>query len=69
MKALGYEPEFGYPLPLADLKITMPVHRGFRAYRRELDMETGEITVAWKDGDTSLRRRLFVSRTDNRWWP
>ncbi|NIL99001.1 MAG: glycoside hydrolase family 95 protein [Planctomycetales bacterium] len=61
----GYHPKIGTPLPLADLKIKMPVHHGFRDYRRTLDMETGEITVSWMDGDTSFRRRLFVSRPEN----
>ncbi|MBT3192081.1 MAG: glycoside hydrolase family 95 protein [Verrucomicrobia bacterium] len=61
----GYAPAIGSPLPLADLKIKMPVHKGFRAYRRQLNMETGEVMVSWKDADTSFTRRLFVSRPDN----
>lgn len=65
LRERGYSPAVGCPLPLGDLKITMPVEKGFRAYRRRLNMETGEVTVAWKDGDSAFRRRLFVSRTDN----
>jgi alpha-L-fucosidase 2 len=61
----GYSPQLGSPLPLGDLKIKMPVRRGFREYRRRLDMETGEVTVAWKDDDRAFKRRLFVSRSDN----
>jgi alpha-L-fucosidase 2 len=61
----GYEPEIGYPLPLADLRLRMPVHKGFRNYRRVLDMGTGEVAVEWKDGETACRRRLFVSRPDD----
>ncbi|NIL98344.1 MAG: glycoside hydrolase family 95 protein, partial [Planctomycetales bacterium] len=61
----GYHPKIGTPLPLTDLKIKMPVHHGFRDYRRTLDMETGEVTVAWLDGDTAYRRSLFVSRPEN----
>ena len=64
-KRLGYTPRMGSPLPLGDLKIRMPVQRGFREYRRTLNMETGEISVTWKDGDASFLRRLFVSRTDD----
>ena len=41
----GYDPDIGYPLPLGDLKIKMPVSRGFRNYSRGLDMETGEVSV------------------------
>ena len=65
MKAQGYEPDIGYPLPLADLKIHMPVQKGFRNYRRTLDMETGEVLVSWKDDGVSYSRKLFVSRTDD----
>ena len=61
----GYQPRIGFPLPLGDLKIKMPVHKGFKQYRRTLDMETGEVAVAWMDGDYSYSRSLFVSRPDN----
>jgi alpha-L-fucosidase 2 len=61
----GYSPRIGTPLPLGDLKIRMPVNRGFRAYRRRLDMANGESAVSWKDGHTAFTRRLFVSRPDN----
>ena len=65
LRSRGYKPEMGNPLPLADLKIKMPVRKGFREYRRALNMETGEVAVTWTDGDTSYRRSLFVSRPDN----
>jgi len=65
LRERGYTPSLGTPLPLADLKIKMPVHKGFRQYRRRLNMETGEVTVAWQDDGTSFKRRLFVSRPDN----
>ena len=61
----GYNPALGGPLPLADLRVKMPVHKGFREYRRVLNMETGEVTVSWKDAGTSFNRRVFVSRPDN----
>jgi alpha-L-fucosidase 2 len=61
----GYDPDIGYPLPLGDLKIKMPVSRGFRNYRRELDMETGEVSVHWSDDGVDYTRKLFVSRTDD----
>ena len=57
-----YNPDIGYPLPLGDLKIKMPVSRGFRNYRRELNMETGEVSVQWQDNKIDYQRRLFVSR-------
>lgn len=61
----GYDPDIGYPLPLADLKIKMPVSRGFRNYSRGLDMETGEVSVNWHDDGVDYQRKLFVSRTDD----
>ena len=65
LKRRGYDPDIGYPLPLADFKIKMPVSRGFRNYRRELDMETGEVFVRWNDHGVSYQRKLFVSRADD----
>ncbi len=65
LKRRGYDPDIGYPLPLADLKIKMPVSRGFRHYRRELDMETGEVFVRWHDHGVDYQRKLFVSRADD----
>ena len=64
-KRRGYHPHSGNPLPLGDLKIKMPLCEGFRDYRRALDMETGEVTVDWKDGESSYRRSLFVSRPED----
>ncbi|MHC4502498.1 MAG: glycosyl hydrolase family 95 catalytic domain-containing protein [Planctomycetota bacterium] len=34
-------------------------------YRREMDLETGELSVCWSDGRGEWRRRAFVSRTDD----
>ncbi|QGQ99169.1 glycoside hydrolase family 95 protein [Paenibacillus psychroresistens] len=58
----GYSPSMGCPLPLGDLKIYMPGKQAFKAYSRSLDMETGEVVVSWKDGETQFERALFVSR-------
>ena len=65
IQATGYQPEIGTPLPLADLKVKMPVQKGFRNYRRSLDMETGEAFVTWDDDGVSYQRKSFVSRTDD----
>jgi alpha-L-fucosidase 2 len=61
----GYAPNIGVPLPLGDLKVRMPVSKGFRNYRRELDMNTGEVFVRWDDNGVSFERKLFVSRADD----
>jgi alpha-L-fucosidase 2 len=61
----GYEPDIGVPLPLGDLRIRIPVEKGFRRYRRELNMETGEVAVRWEDSGVRYERKLFVSRIDD----
>ncbi|MFE5324241.1 glycoside hydrolase N-terminal domain-containing protein [Paenibacillus sp. NPDC056579] len=58
----GYKPKMAWPLPLADFKVIMPSPHGFKAYQRELNMETGEVTVSWSDGPTRYERAVFVSR-------
>ncbi|OXM85406.1 glycosyl hydrolase family 95 catalytic domain-containing protein [Paenibacillus rigui] len=62
LEQLGYQPKLSWPLPLCDLKVRMPSQYGFKQYERRLDMETGEVTVTWKDGETRYERSLFVSR-------
>jgi alpha-L-fucosidase 2 len=61
----GYNAQTGVPLPLGDLKIIMPGQKAFKSYLRTLDMETGEISVSWLDGETTFERTVFVSRTDD----
>ncbi|RTE11250.1 glycosyl hydrolase family 95 catalytic domain-containing protein [Paenibacillus whitsoniae] len=63
LKDQGYRAKLDSPLPIGDFKIVMPLRRAFKAYERTLQMETGEVTVSWTDGDTSFERKLFVSRT------
>lgn len=58
----GYNTELASRFPVADLRLTMECEQAFKQYRRSLDMETGEVTVEWKDGEKSYVRRLFVSR-------
>lgn len=62
LKETGYQSRFASPLPVADLKLKMETKQGFRDYRRCLNMETGEVTVSWQDGDTTYQRAIFVSR-------
>lgn len=61
----GYESKREVPLPLGDIKVTMPAHDAFRRYRRSLDMETGEVSVRWESADAIYERALFVSRRDD----
>ncbi|WP_426451786.1 glycosyl hydrolase family 95 catalytic domain-containing protein [Paenibacillus sp. S-38] len=65
LREAGYEPVRETPLPLADLKVLRTARAGFRRYRRELDLETGEVTVSWEEGEAAYERKLFVSRRDD----
>ncbi|BFT74243.1 glycosyl hydrolase family 95 catalytic domain-containing protein [Paenibacillus sp. P36] len=65
LKEQGYGTKLASRFPLAAIRLTMPSKRAFRGYSRTLDMDSGEITVAWKDGDCRYKRTLFVSRADD----
>jgi len=65
LKKHGYNTTLESPMPLADLKITMPCETGFKDYYRQLNMETGEVTVAWQEGNNKIKRDIFVSRADD----
>lgn len=62
LKERGYDTRLASRLPLGALKLSMPCERAFRDYRRSVDMDTGEVSVAWKEGQASYERTLFVSR-------
>jgi alpha-L-fucosidase 2 len=65
LKSQGYESELASTLPLGDLKLRMPCRTAFSKYRRSLQMDTGEVSVAWADGERTYVRNLFVSRADD----
>lgn len=65
LKERGYDTTLESPMPLGDLKITMPCETGFKNYYRQLEMETGVVTVAWQEEDNLYQRELFVSRADD----
>lgn len=53
------------PLPFCDMKVLMKVRKPFKKYRREINMETGEICVRWNENSTEYSRKCFVSRVDD----
>ncbi|MCJ8012084.1 glycoside hydrolase family 95 protein [Paenibacillus sp. KQZ6P-2] len=60
-----YDPAMAVPLPLGDLTIVSAVNEGFKLYSRELDMQSGEVTVRWKDRGAAFERALFASRPED----
>ena len=62
LKKKGYNSRLASRFPLADLKLRMSCDAAFKNYQRQLNMATGEVTVAWRDGLAAYVRRLFVSR-------
>lgn len=62
---LGYDSRISKPLPLCDIEIITSNNKGFKNYRRSLDMETAEADVSWKDGEVSNKRRFFISREND----
>ncbi|MGN6606521.1 MAG: glycosyl hydrolase family 95 catalytic domain-containing protein [Jatrophihabitans sp.] len=62
LRSAGYDARTAIPEQLGELRIGMPSERAFRDYERELDLASGVATVGWRDGETRLRREVFVSR-------
>ncbi|GIP31464.1 glycoside hydrolase N-terminal domain-containing protein [Paenibacillus sp. J2TS4] len=65
LREAGYIVQTGRFQPGFDLKLRTETQYAFRDYIRELDFETGQVSVRWKDGQIHYDRRLFVSRTDD----
>lgn len=65
LEEADYRAEHAVPLPLGDFHILMPSQQAFRDYTRELNMDSGEVTVSWNEGDVRYERGLFVSRVDD----
>ena len=55
---------FGRPLPLCDIDMVFACNEAFKDYERVLDMETEEAVVSWNEGNTTFKKRVFVSRND-----
>lgn len=64
LKEQGFAANNAVYHPAFDLLLTTETDRIFEDYARTVDFDTGEVTVQWRDGDTSFARRLFVSIPD-----
>ncbi|MGB4614707.1 MAG: glycoside hydrolase N-terminal domain-containing protein [Limnochordia bacterium] len=65
LREQNYQSRMAVPLPLGDLILDMAVRHGFTHYRRSVNMETGEVSVVWNEGNCRFERELFVSRADD----
>ncbi|WP_372809150.1 glycosyl hydrolase family 95 catalytic domain-containing protein, partial [Pontiella sp.] len=65
LKAKGFNARNAIYHPAFDLLVESDCERMFEAYSRTLDFETGQVEVAWRDGDIRYARRLFVSIPDD----
>lgn len=59
-----YSPKSPLPLPICDLKILTETKKGFKNYRRNLDMHSGQCDITWDDGDKNMYRKCFISRSE-----
>ncbi|MBE6614472.1 MAG: glycoside hydrolase family 95 protein [Ruminococcaceae bacterium] len=62
LREKGYSASPEVPHPLGSLKITTEPDTIFKNYRRGIHMRTAEGFVQYTIGETSFRRRVFVSR-------
>lgn len=60
----GYQSELYKPCPIGDIKILIKDEKPFERYERNLNMETGEVSVEWDCNGTAYKRTVFVSRKD-----
>lgn len=58
----NYRPTPAVPLPVCDFKINTDIKKPIKEYNRLLNMENGEATVSYKEGNTKYQRSMFVSR-------
>ncbi|MEF3303504.1 glycosyl hydrolase family 95 catalytic domain-containing protein [Paenibacillus sp. GYB003] len=65
MREANYKAATSKYQPGFDLKLFTETAGAFRAYRRSLDMETGELSVRWTENGVRMERRAFVSRPDD----
>ncbi len=66
MMEAGGQPKRPDPYqPAFDIRVDMDVKAAFGSYRGEVDFTTGEVTVAWEEGNIAYERNLFVSREND----
>lgn len=65
LQSKGYNPLLSYPLPICDFKVNHKMDRPPKEYNRTVNMDSGEVTVSFKDGATRFERSVFVSKNED----
>lgn len=65
LKEKGYGSRLEAHLPVADLITQQEPIKGFRSFKRWLDMERAVAGQQWIDNDIVMRREVFVSRAED----
>ena len=65
MRGMGFKGSNARYHPAFDMLVSTDKETKVEDYARTLNFETGEIEVAWSDGDTRFSRKLFVSIPDD----
>lgn len=65
MRSKGFAGKNAVYHPAFDLLVTTDTEHLFQDYQRTLNFESGEVEVTWRDGDTRISRKLFVSIPDD----
>lgn len=61
----GYGSRLESQIPMANFIVEQTPVKGFRSFRRLLDMERGVAAQKWLDGGFSVSREVFVSRAED----
>lgn len=65
LKEAGYTSRLESPLPAANLIVEQKPIKGFRSFKRQLDMEHAVAMQQWNDAHMTMRREVFVSRAED----
>lgn len=65
LNAKNYKPECAFPLPLCDFVFKTPIEGGVSDYFRQLNLESGEISVGYRNKNVRFLRNIFVSRQND----
>ncbi len=62
LREAGYDGDTTFPSPVCDIRLSRRANASYRSYRREVHMDTGVVSVSWREGDAVYRREVFASR-------